>query len=169
MLFLPNTPGDYPVGGSTFAAPARPTRIIGSVQRILPKTKTGHAQDLEPALKLEEVAFTAYYPADIASEKRKKGLDWLLRWARNFLNGRVEASHTNHLHEALFEIHFMDSSISRVCVSFEFRTSNTPITDLRVPGFPPWVIWPALYFFGIFLKVCTSLFCKERYLIDSGQ
>lgn len=75
-LFLPDTNGRFPVGVTTFATPVRPARAIGSV-----KLKNVQSKDKpKNALYLEEVAFTAYYPADINANSRK-GAPWLLRYA----------------------------------------------------------------------------------------
>ncbi|KAF8663408.1 hypothetical protein AX16_000980 [Volvariella volvacea WC 439] len=69
--------GQYPVGASTFVTPAKPSRVIGSVRRAPDDTSV---PPWEPALKLEEIAFTAYYPADITTTPKPiKGLNWLLR------------------------------------------------------------------------------------------
>ena len=70
MLSL-ETPEGHPVGATTFLSRlASPTRH-GSV-----KVK-GHQ---ESGLVLEEVAFTAYYPAQVNSRISRKGLDWITRY-----------------------------------------------------------------------------------------
>ncbi|KAK0498588.1 platelet-activating factor acetylhydrolase, isoform II-domain-containing protein [Armillaria luteobubalina] len=81
-FFLPDCHDVYPVGATTFVTPARPSRTYGSA-----KLANG-----QPALVLHEVAFTAYYPADIADKswKSKRGINWLNRplnetW-RGFVN-----------------------------------------------------------------------------------
>lgn len=69
MFFLHEFAGRYPVGATTFVTPVRLPRIIGSAK--LP--------DSQPALRLEEVAFTAYYPAETTSKSTCKGLHWVTR------------------------------------------------------------------------------------------
>lgn len=79
MLSLPNIPGRYEVGASTFALPLRSPTIIGSAKLRVPG-----ADGLRPALPLEEVAFTAYYPAETSgrdgSNSLRRGVNWLLRY-----------------------------------------------------------------------------------------
>ncbi|KAK0230986.1 platelet-activating factor acetylhydrolase, isoform II-domain-containing protein [Armillaria fumosa] len=81
-FFLPDCHDVYSVGATTFVTPARPSRTYGSA-----KLPNG-----QPALVLDEVAFTAYYPAHIADKswKSKRGINWLNRplnetW-RGFVN-----------------------------------------------------------------------------------
>ncbi|RXW25242.1 hypothetical protein EST38_g592 [Candolleomyces aberdarensis] len=85
MLFLPAIKGRYAVGVTTFVTPVHPPRPIGSV-----KLRNGSGNpskgESKPALLLEEVAYTAYYPADI-SAKSKKGVDWFIRPIRESLDG----------------------------------------------------------------------------------
>lgn len=73
MLFLPSIHERFPVGITTFVTPVRPARPIGSV-----KLQNTHHGQPDNALYLEEVAVTAYYPAEkpINSEK---GVDWFVR------------------------------------------------------------------------------------------
>lgn len=70
MPFLDEPKDGHPVGATTFAVRVSPSKVIGNARL-----------NNEPALHLEEVAFTAYYPADPAT--RRKGMPWLLRWASN--------------------------------------------------------------------------------------
>ncbi|PPQ77726.1 LOW QUALITY PROTEIN: hypothetical protein CVT25_011160, partial [Psilocybe cyanescens] len=79
-LFLPQIHGRFPVGVTTFATPVRPARPIGTI-----KLKSNQSQ--ESALYLEEVAFTAYYPADVKATTSKKGVPWFLRPLRESLHG----------------------------------------------------------------------------------
>lgn len=81
MFTLPETPGKYPVGATTFAVPVRTkdeaARIIGRAK--LKPSSGGNSG--APALKLEEVAFTAYYPADTESHaKLHKAVHWVPRY-----------------------------------------------------------------------------------------
>jgi platelet-activating factor acetylhydrolase len=71
MLFLRAPPhGKYPVGATTFILPVN-YQEIGHA-------KLHSANSLKPALSLEEVAFTVYYPAHVGN-KTRYGLDWLPR------------------------------------------------------------------------------------------
>ncbi|KAF9481807.1 hypothetical protein BDN70DRAFT_875743 [Pholiota conissans] len=84
MFFLPSFPGRFPVGVTTFITPVRPSRAIGSVKlRIPPNSKQ---ERHENALLLEEVAFTAYYPAEVDALS-KKGVPWFIRPIRESLHG----------------------------------------------------------------------------------
>lgn len=80
-LFLPAITGRYAVGVTTFVTPVHPPRDIGTA-KIKEKGK-----EPRPALRLEEVAYTAYYPADVSSEeaKARKGVDWFIRCALPWL------------------------------------------------------------------------------------
>ncbi|KAG2156227.1 tRNA synthetases class I, catalytic domain-containing protein [Suillus clintonianus] len=80
MLFLAESHGRLPVGATTFKFPVS-TKVLGTTKI------RGHGGRLNPALQLEEVVFTAYYPADVKGNNIKKGLDWLLRPLRASLHG----------------------------------------------------------------------------------
>ncbi|KAG6831388.1 hypothetical protein H0H92_010990 [Tricholoma furcatifolium] len=69
MLFLSNISGSFPVAATTFATQVSSPRQFGNIKL---------ASNSEPALLLQEVAFTAYYPADVSATARR-GLDWVLR------------------------------------------------------------------------------------------
>ena len=77
MLSLPDIASPYKVGATTFSLPLRSPSVIGSA-----KLRDG-MKELKPALLLEEIVFTAFYPADTSgrtvSHKLNKGLDWLVR------------------------------------------------------------------------------------------
>ena len=80
MFTLPEVHGKYPVGATTFAIPIQAqddaSRVVG---RARLKPSSGGQPDT-PALKLEEVAFTAYYPADVRAVKHAyKGVHWVPR------------------------------------------------------------------------------------------
>ncbi len=81
-FFLPDCHDLYSVGATTFVTPVRPSRTYGSAR----------FPNGQPALVLDEVAFTAYYPANRADKawKSKRGINWLNRplnetW-RGFVN-----------------------------------------------------------------------------------
>ncbi|KAI0346777.1 hypothetical protein BDW22DRAFT_1351049 [Trametopsis cervina] len=78
MFTLPDVPGPYPVGATTFAVPIDlpnpQDRIVGDGK--VKATAAGNPH--EPALKLEELAFTAFYPAEVNGGRRvRKGMAWL--------------------------------------------------------------------------------------------
>lgn len=79
MLSLPPIHGPFPVGVTTFVTPVKPVTRVGRAKLKTPRTLrpdlTNHAFH---ALQLEEIAFTAYYPADTSSNPCK-GFDWLFR------------------------------------------------------------------------------------------
>ncbi|KAJ6628803.1 platelet-activating factor acetylhydrolase, isoform II-domain-containing protein [Mycena sp. CBHHK59/15] len=77
MFSLCQPNGPHPVGAVTLTAPVRPSLTIGAA--------TLRASG-EPAFRLQEVAFTAYYPADVSKEQAK-GLHWLIRPIRSSLSG----------------------------------------------------------------------------------
>ena len=82
MFSLPEIHGKYPVGATTFAitVPASDdaSRVVGDAK--LKPSSDGIPGS--PALKLEEVAFTAYYPADVGAVKHaQKGVHWVPRCA----------------------------------------------------------------------------------------
>ena len=82
MFTLPEVHGKYPVGATTFAIPIQAqddaSRVVG---RAKLKPSSGCQPDT-PALRLEEVAFTAYYPADVHAVKHaQKGVHWVPRCA----------------------------------------------------------------------------------------
>ncbi|KAK0473074.1 platelet-activating factor acetylhydrolase, isoform II-domain-containing protein [Armillaria novae-zelandiae] len=74
--------GPYPVGATTFVTPVRPSRIYGSAR--LPNG--------QPALVLDEVAFTVYYPANMADKSwtSRIGIDWLNRPLNETWHGFVD-------------------------------------------------------------------------------
>lgn len=76
-LFLPGLPvGQYPVGSTTFTSPVKPTVTFGSATY----------ENGDPALVLDEIGYTAYYPANTTSQA-KKGIDWLMRPLKESLKG----------------------------------------------------------------------------------
>lgn len=70
-LSLSDPQGKYQVGATTFARPVSPF-VVGTAKLV-------SDDQLLPALQLDEVAFTAYYPAQ--AKGFIKGLDWLIRCA----------------------------------------------------------------------------------------
>ncbi|KAF8165535.1 platelet-activating factor acetylhydrolase, isoform II-domain-containing protein [Crassisporium funariophilum] len=84
MLSLPAIQGRFPVGITTFVTPVRPARPIGSAKlRNVRSTRTDQPNH---AFFLEEVAFTAYYPAKV-NPASKKGVPWFIRPIRESLQG----------------------------------------------------------------------------------
>ncbi|KAI0050253.1 hypothetical protein FA95DRAFT_1536850 [Auriscalpium vulgare] len=86
MFFLKEATGPFAVGAATFTVPVRPPRVIGTAAISL--TSSAGDQRLEPALRLEEVAFTAYYPIARESTKTwRKGVSWLMRPLKDSVRG----------------------------------------------------------------------------------
>jgi platelet-activating factor acetylhydrolase len=82
------------------------------------------------ALQLEEVAFTAYYPADTSSSP-SKGIDWLFR-----LSGTSTSSK-----DAIIDI-------------APYRPLGDSLLGLSsYMGVSTWLLWPAVYLFGSLLKI----------------
>ncbi|KAL4076150.1 platelet-activating factor acetylhydrolase [Scleroderma citrinum] len=73
MLFLQKAGGRFPVGATTFKLPV--PRILFSRAKVA----AGKSDGLKPALLLQEVVFTAYYPAALPHGNVSYGIDWLLR------------------------------------------------------------------------------------------
>ncbi|KAH7914420.1 tRNA synthetases class I, catalytic domain-containing protein [Hygrophoropsis aurantiaca] len=73
MFSLPDIPGRFAVGATTFSVPVAQPRTFGNT-RI--RDAIGK---LKPALAMHEVAFTAYYPTQTERAHMRKGLHWLIR------------------------------------------------------------------------------------------
>lgn len=74
MPLLENPTGPYVVGAATFVLPVRPALVIGGASV---RTATGQTV---PALRLEEVSFTAYYPVSpTITKSRWNWLNWFPR------------------------------------------------------------------------------------------
>ena len=109
MLSLPDFAGPYKVGATTFSLPLQSPSVIGSA-------KLRHGKEgLRPALSLEEVAFTAFYPADISGSTGLKtssmGLDWLIRCV---VPHNVLVSVWPGYDTGLWQVHFGDMHIFAV-------------------------------------------------------
>lgn len=72
-MFLPRPGGRFPVGATTFKLAVPPCSL--SSAKVRPASS-----ELKQCLVLEEVAFTAYYPADVSPKNTPKGFSWLLRY-----------------------------------------------------------------------------------------
>ena len=70
-MLLEHPTGPYDVGVTTFTLPVRPTEVIG---KATVRTETGQ---ITPALRLEEVSFTAYYPASPTTKEQSRQPTWL--------------------------------------------------------------------------------------------
>ncbi|KAG2369618.1 platelet-activating factor acetylhydrolase, isoform II-domain-containing protein [Suillus spraguei] len=90
MLFLPESHRRFPVGATTFKFPVS-TKVLGTA-KIYGHGHRDGGPSVKPALQLDEVVFTAYYPADIKGNNIKKGLDWLLRPLQASLHGYAHYS-----------------------------------------------------------------------------
>ncbi len=111
----------YPVGSTTFATPVQPSVTFGNA-----------TLNDQPALVLDEVAFTAYYPADVTAGP-SKGVDWLLRPLNENLKGIVM---------------FAGGWITLV-----FEEQSILLTRSTVESIPSWIVRPVVYFYGALLKV----------------
>ncbi|KAG5648914.1 hypothetical protein DXG03_000263 [Asterophora parasitica] len=107
MLFLPELPGRFPVGATTFITPVRSPRTVGSFKL------RSQSDAPQSALYLEEVAFTAYYPANISNTTRK-GLNWLIRPVKESLRGLAHFS--NIPHWVLWPIVYLFGSLIKIPV-----------------------------------------------------
>ncbi|KAH7931206.1 hypothetical protein BV22DRAFT_998558 [Leucogyrophana mollusca] len=88
MFSLPDIGGRFAVGATTFRVPVTQSRSFGNAQVRSYDTDS----ETKPALSLEEVAFTAYYPAQVDCGKTKKGLLWLIRPVQDSLRGYAHFS-----------------------------------------------------------------------------
>ncbi|KZT23093.1 hypothetical protein NEOLEDRAFT_1070031 [Neolentinus lepideus HHB14362 ss-1] len=95
MPYFPEPKGPYTVGATTFLRPIKPSLALGTSKVKKPKHSHGQAdsnkEELEHTLQFEEVAFTAFYPANIeANDSRRswfrrgysgpsKGVDWVIK------------------------------------------------------------------------------------------
>ncbi|KAI0265829.1 platelet-activating factor acetylhydrolase, isoform II-domain-containing protein [Gloeopeniophorella convolvens] len=81
-MLLENPAGPHTVGATTFALPVRPTRVVGTAAV---RAETGQTA---PALQLEEVSFTVYYPVSPnVAKSHKKWLHWFPRSLRESVRG----------------------------------------------------------------------------------
>lgn len=78
MLSLPEFHGRFPVGATTFKLPVS-TKVLSTAKIHRHGHRSDGGPSVKPALQLDEVVFTAYYPAQVKGNNMKKGLDWLLR------------------------------------------------------------------------------------------
>ncbi|KAH9071536.1 hypothetical protein EDB83DRAFT_2517349 [Lactarius deliciosus] len=99
MPILESPTGPYAVGAVTFTLPVRPTRIIGGAAV---RTETG---ETVPALRLEEVSFTAYYPVSPnTTESRWNWLNWFPRPLAETVRGYSHFSVPRYLHSSAMAI-----------------------------------------------------------------
>ncbi|KAG5633990.1 hypothetical protein H0H81_004006, partial [Sphagnurus paluster] len=159
MLFLSDVPGRFPVGATTFLTRARSPHIVGSLK--LSKNV------LEPALKLEEVAFTAYYPAD-TSRPTRKGLDWLIRPVKDSLDGFVKFS--NLPYWVLWPVVYIFGALIKIPVYL-----NAPLAHPGKAGLPRGdkMQWPMVIFsHGLggsrtaYSQICTRMAASGKVVIS---
>jgi platelet-activating factor acetylhydrolase len=81
MFSLPVAQGHFAIGATTFCLPVGKAITVGS-------SKLKVKSEFQPALQLEEVAFTAYYPARTESKdgtkRYKKGLNWISQYVTSY-------------------------------------------------------------------------------------
>lgn len=172
MLFLPKSNGRFPVGATTFKLPVS-TKVLGTVKI----SRHGHndgGPTVEPALQLDEVVFTAYYPADINGSNIKKGLDWLLRPLQASLHGYAHYSGISTW--LLWLIVYLYGRLLRIPVY-----PNAPLLRQRPTAFPEHTqagietrpsSWPLVIFsHGLggsrtaYSQVCTRLASAGRVVL----
>lgn len=94
MFSLPDFHGRFPVGATTFKLPVS-NRVLGTAK--IRSHASHEGTTLKPALQLDEVVFTAYYPADIKENIIKKGLNWVLRSASWLTSNQVNEFYSDSL------------------------------------------------------------------------
>lgn len=136
MPSLPAIHGKYPVGATDFTVPLHSTTYIG-------KAKLKHGETVRPALALEEVAFTAFYPARTSKDKAPP-LDWLVRCVCPIIIlmlGVVLMTEEGQYAQCL-----TGTPISADCLV------SDPVLLLldanEWPGITKWVFWPIMYLYG---------------------
>lgn len=78
------------MGVTTFVTPVQQPQTVGSIK--LKRSRRSRQDQSEHALFLEEVAFTAYYPAEVNASS-KKGVPWLIRYLSQQLGDSQMAKH----------------------------------------------------------------------------
>ncbi|KAI0700785.1 platelet-activating factor acetylhydrolase [Cytidiella melzeri] len=142
VLFLPQTQGPFPVGATTFAISinlANPDdRVVGNAK--VRGTAAGHAD--KPALELEEIVFTAFYPANLDGGRTKKGLSWVPRPVGGMLRGYLHfGNFTSWYHSIVNWLLHIPAGLIKVPVY-----PNTPLLDPQdVPEFTD-ASWPLVFF-----------------------
>ncbi|KAH9931764.1 platelet-activating factor acetylhydrolase, isoform II-domain-containing protein [Amylocystis lapponica] len=168
MFYLPDVPGRYPVGATTFASSLHAARTIG-LSRL---SSTPH----KPALTLEETVFTAYYPADTgdvesspgsAAKKAEptKGMNWLVRPAREVLRGYAHFGQMSS-----WVVHrFLGPYASRLKIPVY---QNAPLLDPTTPDKDPGAQWPlVLLSHGLcgtrttYSQLCARLAAEGRVVL----
>lgn len=143
MPSLPPIHGKYPVGATDFTIPLHSTTYIG-------KAKLKHGETVKPALALEEVAFTAFYPVE-ASQDGAPQLDWLVRC--------VCSIHILMLNMVLTtEEGRYARCLAGMPISADCLVSNPVLLPCTIdanerPGITKWVFWPSMYLYGSHITV----------------
>ncbi|PCH41483.1 hypothetical protein WOLCODRAFT_119037 [Wolfiporia cocos MD-104 SS10] len=143
MFTLPDVPGPFVVGATTFAIPLQQPQTIGAAKL----RRTGGNTPREPALLLEEIVFTAFYPADIrkpstdgtAPEKLKKAMDWVAKPVNKTIRG--------YAHFA--KLPFWLSNVFMGCVASRLKLPvypNVPLLDPTEASDDPQAQWPLVFF-----------------------
>lgn len=71
---LPDYKGNFPVAVTTYTKPIRPTHVYGNARF-----------DGKPALKMEEIAYSVYYPT-VKEKAHSRGIPWVLRYVKRMSN-----------------------------------------------------------------------------------
>ncbi|KAF8076569.1 platelet-activating factor acetylhydrolase, isoform II-domain-containing protein [Lyophyllum atratum] len=138
MFFLSEIPGRFPVGATTFLSRVPSPRPVGCI-----KLRNQQSDAPQSALILEEVAFTAYYPAD-ASKLTKKGLDWVIRPVKESLRGFVRFSKIPHW--VLWPIVYLFGSLIQIPVYPNASLANPKEAASSDKGETEIEQWPLVIF-----------------------
>jgi platelet-activating factor acetylhydrolase len=171
MLSLPNIAGRYEVGATTFALQLRSASVIGSA-----KLREQGTEELKPALTLEEVAFTAFYPAETSGKDGvrdlRKGIDWLGRPVKDSLLGYARFGRLSRIYTWILWpfLYFYGSRVKMPVYS------NAPLLDpsaLSVDGQKPQGSqWPLVIFShglgggrNAYSQICSRIAASGRVVI----
>ncbi|KAI0306841.1 platelet-activating factor acetylhydrolase, isoform II-domain-containing protein [Multifurca ochricompacta] len=178
-MLLENPAGPYAVGATTFALPIRPTHVIGTAAL---RTETGQ---VTPALRLEEVSFTAYYPVSAAQTKshsngstgsraesvrgysRYAGISSFILWPLvlffgSLLQVLLWLIHPSQLNS---ELHFADSRIPKRTATPRNQNKSADPKNLR----PPWPL--VIFSHGLggggttYSQICTHLASSGKVVL----
>ncbi|KAI9507512.1 platelet-activating factor acetylhydrolase, isoform II-domain-containing protein [Russula earlei] len=173
-MILEPPAGPYPVGATTFILPVRPAKVIGTAGV---RTESG---EIAPALRLEEVSFTAYYPASHSTTgERSRWLDWLPRYALPLAESvRGYSRFTGISQFLLWPLFFLFGS----CIQVPALLKVSPLRTNRSPSMDPvpesmgqsmsQAPWPLIIFsHGLgggattYSKLCTHLASSGKVVL----
>jgi hypothetical protein len=148
MPILGSPTGPYAVGSATFVLPVRPSLVIGGAAV---RTETGQTV---PALRLEEVSFTAYYPVSpTITKSRWKWLNW---FPRCICIGLLSLVMLNSAEIGRWRNPSEVILISQVKWLLVSCLCSVVLIFIELLGISTLLLWPLVLFFGSRLKVITS-------------